>query len=353
MRGNFGAITVGKKGVWKKPLSDDDFPYFVREISALRFLQPHIDGIIRINDVDGTRINMDRYQGDLSDLIGNIPPQDVYQITYHVLVVLHNLQKLNLSHRDIKPHNILYKPGPKSMDLALCDFGLARPNNHTKKQCTPSVQTQTYRSPELIFGASDVNYNVLDIWSLGITILHLFGLYSLLPKDTEHATYKTLYEDLKLPSEDIMDAGFLEVVKDMLTLDHHKRPEASQLLQHPFFEGFSGPKIITDKEAQSILSKLHAANRPTDPYNAERTAFIESISHLPISDEIRHSSTMLYNKLIAVNMCITDEVMLNIVALSSFLYGEFHFPYDSSVCLDLLKAIDYNIVVPLIEPCLG
>ena len=72
-------------------------------------------------------IVMAYYEGDLYSLIKKngkkgLTSMDIKIISYQILRGLLFIHQVKIAHRDIKPHNILYK-GKK---VAICDFGSAK-----------------------------------------------------------------------------------------------------------------------------------------------------------------------------------------------------------------------------------
>lgn len=72
-------------------------------------------------------IVMTCYEGDLYGLVKQsgrkgLSTMDIKIISYQIFRGLLFIHQLHIAHRDIKPHNILYK-GRK---VALCDFGSAK-----------------------------------------------------------------------------------------------------------------------------------------------------------------------------------------------------------------------------------
>ena len=69
---------------------------------------------------------MSFYEGDLYNHIRQnkrtLTTFDIKLISYQIFRGLLFIHQLKIAHRDIKPHNILYK-GKK---IALCDFGSAK-----------------------------------------------------------------------------------------------------------------------------------------------------------------------------------------------------------------------------------
>jgi glycogen synthase kinase 3 beta len=72
-------------------------------------------------------IVMAYYEGDLYSLIKQngkkgLTNMDIKILSYQIFRGLLSIHQLKIAHRDIKPHNILYK----TKKLAICDFGSAK-----------------------------------------------------------------------------------------------------------------------------------------------------------------------------------------------------------------------------------
>jgi serine/threonine protein kinase len=72
--------------------------------------------------------------------------------------------------RDIKPENIfMFETACGSFILKIGDFGLGRHSSlPSRSNFTPTVQTQPYKAPEVLFGMP--YHSEADIWSAGIVI---------------------------------------------------------------------------------------------------------------------------------------------------------------------------------------
>lgn len=114
-------------------------------------------------------IVMTHYDGDLYSLIRqngkkSISTMEIKLISYQIFRGLLYIHQLHIAHRDIKPHNILYK-GKK---VAICDFGSAK--ILTNEPNLPYICSRCYRAPELIFGATHYS-TMIDVWSVGCVLL--------------------------------------------------------------------------------------------------------------------------------------------------------------------------------------
>lgn len=109
-----------------------------------------------------------------------IPRLPFKLLAYQLIRSLLYLKKLSISHRDIKPQNILVNE--QNYKLVLCDFGSA-------KQLKPSepnisyICSRCYRAPELIFGFTQYTTQV-DMWSIGCVIGEMIGLKPLFQGDS-------------------------------------------------------------------------------------------------------------------------------------------------------------------------
>lgn len=116
-------------------------------------------------------IVMTHYDGDLYSLIRqngkkSISTMEIKLISYQIFRGLLYIHQLHIAHRDIKPHNILYK-GKK---VAICDFGSAK--ILTNEPNLPYICSRCYRAPELIFGATHYS-TMIDVWSVGCVLLQM------------------------------------------------------------------------------------------------------------------------------------------------------------------------------------
>lgn len=95
--------------------------------------------------------------------------EDVKCYMKNVLLVLSNIHKKNIIHRDVKPQNVLVDDG----NIKLIDFGAA-----VDVKLNPSLSYKTgclfYNAPELIL--KDSNYgSAIDIWALGCIFAELLS----------------------------------------------------------------------------------------------------------------------------------------------------------------------------------
>ena len=129
--------------------------------------------------------------GDLFDWIkrkGRLSESEAKYLFYQVLIAFKYLHERNISHRDVKPDNLLLMKEEDYPHLLLTDFGLARTTGHRSMMKT-FCGTMHYLAPEVLRGHPDVKegfgidgplrYNkAADCWSLGVLLyVMLSGLF--------------------------------------------------------------------------------------------------------------------------------------------------------------------------------
>ena len=142
----------------------------VREISIYRRLRT-CSGIVELQEVfmDDGHICMafEKHGNSLAVALdhGAIEPAHVRRVARQVLVALDQMHRCGYAHTDMKPENILYRPG--SGDARLADLGEA-----TKRLRQGTLYgTREYTPPEVLLGAP-LNRS-LDTWSFGCTVFEM------------------------------------------------------------------------------------------------------------------------------------------------------------------------------------
>jgi serine/threonine-protein kinase len=136
---------------------------FKREADiAATLWHPHIVEVHDRGEVDGRLwISMDFVEGtDAARLLAEqypdgMPPHDVVRIVTAVAEALDYAHSRNLTHRDVKPANILIaNPGAENERIMLADFGIARRGDDTSNLTgtNMTVGTVAYAAPEQLRG---------------------------------------------------------------------------------------------------------------------------------------------------------------------------------------------------------
>ncbi|XP_072998805.1 shaggy-related protein kinase eta-like [Typha latifolia] len=186
----------------------------------------------------------------------------MYQI-FMGLAYIHAV--LGVSHRDVKPQNLLVDP--LTHQVKLCDFGSAK----VLVKGEPNISyicSRYYRAPELIFGATEYTTSI-DIWSAGCVLAELLLGQPLFPGESAVGQLVEIIKVLGTPTREeirCMNPNYTEFRFPQIKAHpwhkiFHKRmpPEAidlaSRLLQyspslrctaleacaHPFFDELREP----------------------------------------------------------------------------------------------------------------
>ncbi|OQR70122.1 glycogen synthase kinase-3 beta-like, partial [Tropilaelaps mercedesae] len=106
-----------------------------------------------------------------------------------------------ISHRDIKPQNILIETSTSL--LKICDFGSAKQLNEGEPNVA-YICSRFYRAPELILG--NTNYDVsVDTWAVGCVFAELFILKPVFFGDSSIGQLTEIIRVLGTPTPDQMD----------------------------------------------------------------------------------------------------------------------------------------------------
>ncbi|KAL6068921.1 Serine/threonine-protein kinase svkA [Balamuthia mandrillaris] len=161
--------------------------------------------------------------------------RDIAYIFRDVITALIYLHEIQIIHRDLKPGNILVTAQAR---MKLADFGTANQlqNIEANNEAFNSfVGTPLYMSPEVLAG--DAYDFKADIWSLGITAIHL--AQGRPPNSNEHVG-RAIVNILCAEPPQIdgrtgkWSAEFIDFVNSCLKKDTNERPSAKDLLLHPF-----------------------------------------------------------------------------------------------------------------------
>jgi eukaryotic-like serine/threonine-protein kinase len=97
-----------------------------------------------------------------------LEPREVAEIVFKCVRALAFAQTLGLTHRDLKPGNILHKEGT---EIKIADFG-ASINRVSDRTMITNVGSPAYMAPELVTGASQASH-LTDIYALGVVMYYL------------------------------------------------------------------------------------------------------------------------------------------------------------------------------------
>ncbi|WP_418515963.1 serine/threonine-protein kinase [Curtobacterium flaccumfaciens pv. flaccumfaciens] len=259
---------------------------FVRERSVLLALQH--PSIVRVRDlvVEGDRlaIVMDLVPGgsarDLLASNGPLLPRDALTITAETLDALTAAHEQDVTHRDVKPDNVLLQtawvPGATG-DVRVTDFGIASVVAERERTTTGLLGTPQYMAPESIsHGRSGP---AADVYGAGVM------LYELLSGRTPFAgpgtDFAVAYRHVTSnpPPLDVPDALWA-AVSALLAKDPNARPSAADAagtLRRLARSLASAPALVASSDPDSFDEVERPATvvrgvRPDDAAGSQTTA---------------------------------------------------------------------------------
>lgn len=237
-----------------------------RELSILQKL--HHPNIVALEefyeDADNYYIVMELVPGgDLMDFVaanGAIGEDATQVITKQILEGIAYVHALGISHRDLKPDNILIKQDDPIL-VKITDFGLAKFSDNSTFMKT-FCGTLAYVAPEVITGKyeasqlspEDAQYsNLVDIWSLGCLVYVLLTLHLPFNGKNQAQMFQKIkrgeYHDAPLNSYEVSDLG-RAFLKACLQVDPRMRMTAKQALNHEWLKDV----FDEDSPLQKVLS---------------------------------------------------------------------------------------------------
>lgn len=169
--------------------------------------------------------------------------EQIARVARETLAGLEYIHSMHRVHRDIKSDNILLG---SNGSVKIADFGYAAQLTKGREKRQTIVGTPYWMAPELIRG---VSYDQkVDIWSLGIMIMEMAEGE---PPYMDFPPLRALFlittkgiPDLQQPEK--WSSEFKDFTKRCLEKEAELRPDASDLLQHPFLKkACDGAGLVT------------------------------------------------------------------------------------------------------------
>mmetsp|Transcript_5722 Transcript_5722/g.6134 ORF Transcript_5722/g.6134 Transcript_5722/m.6134 type:complete len:474 (+) Transcript_5722:35-1456(+) len=207
--------------------------------------------------------------GELFDRIidkGRLSEAEARNVFLQIMRALFYCHSNKICHRDLKPENLVFdqKDGE---NLKLIDFGMAA-KFRVGDKLTKKLGTPYYIAPEVI----NRNYDEkCDVWSCGVIMYIMLCGYPPFHGDSDDEILKKIQSgkfQFEGPSYakvwTKISPEAKEVITQMLTLDHTKRPSALEILQHPWIQKNVNKEpidteVLTNLSAFSAKSKLKQA----------------------------------------------------------------------------------------------
>jgi len=152
-------------------------------------------------------------------------------VARETLAGLEHLHLKDIIHRDIKSDNIMISSSGK---VKITDFGYGAQLSKEREKRKTVVGTPYWMAPEVIQGAQ---YDTkADIWSTGVMCIEMIdGLPPYMDQAPLRALFLIVSKGLPPPRNvAFMSEDFKDFVNQCTTVDPDVRPNATQLLKHPF-----------------------------------------------------------------------------------------------------------------------
>lgn len=351
----------------------------IREVSSLVILGnkcriPLIDGVCLEDEKH--RFSMSISESSLAHLIGRykVGEEVVKNMLLELLTILTTLSNFNISHRDVKPANILCDFGlnnsrlDKVSNFKLCDFGLARFVNLTSREfLTNSIQTPGYKSPEVLLKKGYILDRV-DIWSLGIMAIELLTgsvcisaensldhIQSISKKfgtpDLKGSEFEGQVQDIPRPQPLLKIAAsneLQEIINLMTQTDPLKRPTAFELLRMPYFN--RPVNELGNLEKLGQISRLYPLDVQKCLSYGDRPLIISEIiesydTEIFVNPETLSSAILFVDLMISRDLCAEAHVFAAACVSLSYKVHE-HSAISTEVLAEHLD-VDYTITIGL------
>ncbi|KAJ5068713.1 sterile20-like kinase isoform b-related [Anaeramoeba ignava] len=206
---------------------------------------------------------------DLIEVNFHFSEYHIAAICYSILNVLDFLHGKNFIHFDIKSVNILIT---KEGKIKLGGF------YEEKKENQPLFGSPYWISPEAIKG--EEKNEKQDIWALGITIFELLEGKPPLSGINPMRALFTIAEYDKPPSlkkPELYSPLLIDFLNKCLNIDYKSRPNAKQLLQHPFINDL-GKKYYNSDIFSEILIEYSELKKLKPKSSSYSYSYSDSIS---------------------------------------------------------------------------
>ena len=214
-----------------------------------------------------------------SHLEAKLSSQETRTVVHQTLKAVAYLHNQQITHRDLKPGNILVRSRTPELYIKLCDFGVATDASALRTRCGtgPYIAAEIYRKQYS---------NTVDIWAIGVIALEFIkGL----PTYNQKMKPQDWCEKIRCRLERIgqqVDDLIIPLLKRMLELKPENRPSAQACLADPLMKSL-------ERCLQSGIESSVGATETLEAISEQPTEILDSQWRLEDAPEELNRPTTL------------------------------------------------------------